>query len=161
GVCVCDINRDGLPDLVVGNHFKQPWQRPAPVRVYLNRGMRDGVLDFEDVTDKVGIVPLGMKAPHVEFLDLDNAGWPDIHTGIVKLRDGVPYPVIFRHLGVDAEGLPRFRLTGWDVNDFPSAADRAVKRTPAFYDKMLKDRKVVYSAAAPAADYDRDGRLDL
>jgi hypothetical protein len=160
GVCIADVNRDGLPDIVVGNHFKQPWQAAAPVRLYLNRGMKDGNPVFEDVTAVVGLVPLGMKAPHVEILDLDNDGWPDIYVSIVKFKDGKGAPVIFRNEGVK-DGLPRFRLTGWDVNDFPSAADRATKGTTAFYNKMLKDGKVTYSAAAPSADFDRDGRLDL
>jgi hypothetical protein len=160
GVCIADVNRDGLPDIVVGHHFKQPWKAPAPIRLYLHRGVKDGVPRFEDVTGKVGLTALGMKAPHVEIQDMDNDGWPDIVTSIVKFKDGRPYPVIFRNLGVK-EGLPRFALTGWDVNDFPAQADREARRTGDFYARMLKEKKVLYAAAAPVCDFDRDGRLDL
>jgi enediyne biosynthesis protein E4 len=57
--------------------------------------------------------------------------------------------------------VPRFHDSAWAVNDFPTAADKATRRTTAFFDKMLKDKKIIYAAAAPSADYDRDGRLDL
>src|SRR5207253_482267 len=70
------------------------------------------------------------------------------------------YPVIFRNLGV-RDGIPRFRDDAWAVNDFPTAEDRGQKRAGAFFEKMLKEKKVMYSAAAPSCDFDRDGRLDL
>ena len=49
GVCIADVNRDGLPDIVIGHHFKRPWTTPAPIRLYLNRGIQDGVPKFEDI----------------------------------------------------------------------------------------------------------------
>jgi enediyne biosynthesis protein E4 len=84
GVCIADVNRDGLPDIVVGHHYKQPWQAPASIRLYLNRGVKEGVPVFEDVTEAAGLTALAMKAPHVEIQDFDNDGWPDIYTSIVK-----------------------------------------------------------------------------
>src|SRR5262249_33867874 len=76
GVCIADVNRDGLLDIVIGHHFKHPWQSPAPIRLYLNRGIKNGVPKFEDVTEAAGLKPLAMKAPHVEIQDFDNDGWP-------------------------------------------------------------------------------------
>ncbi len=160
GVCIADVNRDGLPDIVIGNHFKSPWLTPAPVRLYLNRGVKDGVPAFEDVTEACGLTPLAMKAPHVEIQDFDNDGWPDIYVSIVKFQGGKPCPVIFKNLGVK-DGLPRFRDDAWAVNDFPNAEDKALKRSGPLFDKVLKDKKVIYMAAGPAADFDRDGKLDL
>src|SRR5581483_9564013 len=90
GVCIADVNRDGLPDIVVGNHFKQPWREPAPVRLYLHMGIKDGIPSFRDVTEAAALIPLGMKGPHVEIQDFDNDGWPDISVSIVKFRDGKP-----------------------------------------------------------------------
>lgn len=160
GAAVADVNGDGLPDVLVGNHFKQPWQSPAAVRLYLHRGTKAGVPRFEEVTAKAGLVPLAMKAPHVEIQDMDNDGRPDLVVSIVKFAGGKPYPVIFRNEGVK-DGLPRFRDDAWGVNDFPNRADLATKRTGDFFARVLKERKVIYTACAPACDFDRDGRLDI
>ena len=160
GVCIADVNRDGLPDVVIGNHFKSPWTTPAPVRLYLNRGVKDGVPKFEDITEASGLTALAMKAPHVEIQDFDNDGWPDIYVSIVKFKDGKPCPVIFRNLGVK-DGLPRFREDAWAVNDFPAAEDKALKRAGSLFEKVLKEKKIIYMAAGPSADFDRDGKLDL
>jgi hypothetical protein len=160
GVCIADVNRDGLPDIIVGHHYKQPWRGPAPVRLYLHKGIKDGNPTYEDVTSAAGLTPLGMKAPHLEIQDFDNDGWPDIFVSIVKFRDGKPYPVIYRNLG-ERGAVPKFRDDAWAVNDFPAAADLAPKGTAAFYDNMIKSQKILYCAAGPTADFDRDGRIDL
>jgi hypothetical protein len=160
GVCIADVNGDGLPDIVIGQHFKQPWTSPAPIRLYLNRGIKDGVPTFEDVTEAAGLTPLAMKAPHVEIQDFDNDGRPDIFVSVVKFKDGKPYPVIYRNLGVK-DGIPRFQENAWAVNDFPNKEDRATRRAADLFNRVLQDKRIIYMAAGPAADFDRDGRLDL
>jgi hypothetical protein len=160
GVTFGDVNRDGQLDIVLGQHFSRPWLEPRANRLYLNRGLKDGVPRFEDVTESVGLAPLPMKAPHVEIQDFDNDGWPDIYASIVKFRDGQAYPLIFRHEGLEA-GLPKFSEQTLAANDFPTDADRAVKRTGEFFDKMIADRKIIYTAPGPSGDYDNDGRIDL
>jgi len=161
GACFADVNRDGLLDLVVGQHFSSPWKKPVPVRLYLNRGIDKGVPKFEDVTAKVGLIGLPMKAPHIELQDMDNDGWLDLYVSMVKFADKKPFPVIFKHQGNDKDGLPKFREDALGVNDFPNADDQAVKRTGEFFDKMVKDRKIIYMAPGPTADYDNDGKLDI
>ena len=161
GVCLADVNRDGRPDVLIGNHFKSPWTTPAPIRLYLNRGGPDGCPVFEDVTAASGVTALPMKAPHVEIQDLDNDGWPDLFVSVVKFKEGQPHPVIFRNLGAGKDGVPRFQADAWAVNDFPSEADRAIKRSGDFFDKMLREQKIMYMAAGPSVDFDRDGRLDF
>ncbi len=156
GACFGDVNRDGLLDLVVGHHFNGPWKQPVAVRLYLNRGERR----FEDVTEAVGLVPLPMKAPHVELRDFDNDGWPDLYVSIVKFVDGRPHPLIFRHLGL-RDGLPRFQTEVLALNDFPTAEDRAIGQAGKFFEKVNRERKIFYAAPGPSADFDRDGRLDL
>jgi hypothetical protein len=161
GVCICDVNRDGRPDIILGQHYSTPWREEVPNRLYLNKGNdKDGFPIFEDVTEKVGLVPLGMKSPHVEVQDFDNDGWPDIYFSTVKFRDGKPYPVIFRHQGIK-EGLPRFREDAWAVNDFPTAQDRAIADSTKMFAKVKKEKKVIYMAPGPVGDYDNDGRLDV
>jgi enediyne biosynthesis protein E4 len=160
GVCIADVNRDGLPDIVIGHHNKTPWKTPAPVRLYLHRGVKDGVPTYEEVTEAAGLMALTMKAPHVEIQDFDNDGWPDIYVSIVKFKDGQPHPIIFKNLGVK-DGIPRFRADGWGVNDWPTKEELAVKGTGAFFDKLVKDKRIIYMAPGPSSDFDRDGRIDL
>jgi len=160
GVCFGDVNRDGLLDIVLGQHFQNPWLTPVANRLYLNRGIKEGNPSFADVTDAAGLKPLPMKSPHIEIQDFDNDGWPDISTTIVKFRDGESHPVIFRHLGLQ-EGLPRFREDALAVNDFPTDEDRAIKQSGPFFTRMVKEKKVTYTAPGPSGDYDNDGRLDL
>ncbi|MFN4260439.1 MAG: CRTAC1 family protein [Gemmataceae bacterium] len=161
GVCFGDVNRDGLPDIVIGHHYSRPWVTGGVRnRLYLHRGLKDGFPVYEDVTEKVGLVPLPMKGPHVEIQDFDNDGWPDIYTSMVMFAGGQPYPVIFKNLGVK-NGLPQFHTDALGVNDFPTEEDRQLKNVGQFFDKMQKDGKVVYMAPGPSADFDRDGKLDL
>jgi enediyne biosynthesis protein E4 len=136
GVAVGDLNRDGRPDLVLGHHYNSTleFDRRVPIRVYLHRGLDDdGTPRFDDVTDAAGLEPLPTKAPHVEIVDLDNDGWPDILT-TASSADGTR-PAVFRHLGL-TRGVPRF-----------SAPDG------------LGDPN--YWVTGPVQDVDRDGRLDV
>jgi hypothetical protein len=133
---------------------------PVHERLYLYRGVRDAVPAFEEITQAAGLVPLPMKAPHVELQDFDNDGWPDLHTSLVKFAAGRPHPIIFRHLGL-RDGLPRFRERALAVNDFPTPEDRAVQRAGDLFERVLRERKILYTAPGPTADYDDDGRLDI
>jgi hypothetical protein len=162
GVCFGDVNRDGLPDVVLGQHYGEPWTSPVPDRLYLNRGVKgdDGTPTFEDVTEAAGLVPLPMKGPHAEIQDFDNDGWDDLYVSIVKFDGATPHPLVFRNLGVRA-GLPRFREDVLAVNDFPNAEDRAVKRSAELFEKILKDKRIIYTAPGPSGDFDNDGRLDV
>lgn len=160
GVTIGDVNGDALPDIVLGQHYSSPWVEPVANRLYLHQGMRDGSPRFTDVTEAAGLVPLPLKGPHVEIQDFDNDGAADIYTSIVKFADGQPHPVIFRNGGT-RDGLPQFRESALGVNDFPTEADRAIKRSGTFFDKMIAEHKIIYTAPGPSCDFDRDGRLDL
>ncbi len=160
GVTFGDVNRDGLVDIVLGQHYRNPWIEPVANRLYLNRGIREGVPKFEDVTEQVGLTPLPMKAPHVEIQDFDNDGLLDISTSLVFYAGGQPHPVIFRNLG-NQNGLPKFSETSTGMNDFPTDEDSAIKSSGKFFEKMVSEGKIIYSAPGPSADYDNDGRLDF
>jgi hypothetical protein len=169
GVCIADVNRDGRPDILIGQHFDRPWfTGGVPVRLYINKGVKDGFPVFEEVTEKVGLKALPMKAPHLEIQDFDNDGWPDIYVSIVKFTPAEkgskvprPHPVIFKNLGLDKDGLPRFHEDALAVNDFPTEADRKDGDVGKFFARMEAEGKIVYMAPGPTADFDRDGRLDM
>lgn len=160
GVSFADVNRDGLLDVVLGQHFKTPWREPVPIRLYLHRGNQDGIPAYEDITAAAGLQGLPIKGPHVEIQDFDNDGWPDIYVSIVKFAGGKPYPLIYKHQGI-IDGLPRFREDAMQVNDFPTAEDLAIKRSGDFFKKVVRDKKILYTAPGPSGDFDNDGRLDL
>jgi hypothetical protein len=161
GVCFGDLNRDGLLDIVLGQHYSAPWRESVPNKLFINRGIKDGMPIFEEVSEKAGLIALGLKSPHVEIQDFDNDGWPDIYFSTVKFKDGKPYPVIFRHQGVIRDGIPLFRDDAWAVNDFPTAEDKAIADSTRMFEKIRKEKKVIYTAPGPSGDYDNDGRLDL
>lgn len=163
GVCCGDVNRDGLVDLVLGQHFETPWLRPVRNRLYLQQARAAGDTSkprFVEVGEVAGLVPLPMKSPHVELNDFDNDGHLDLSTSMVKFDGETPRPIIFRGKP-SKNGIPVFEVTGLDANDFPNDEDRKTTRTVTFFDKMLKDKKVFYSAPGPSGDYDRDGKLDF
>ena len=134
GVAIADLNRDGRPDVVIGHHFNSTLNSGSlvPVRVYLNDGdTGTGDPTFSDVTDEAGMPGMATKAPHVEIVDFDNDGWPDILT--TASADGGP--AIFRHEGL-VDGVPRFST--------PSGLG-----TPQYW------------VTGPTADVNRDGRMDV
>lgn len=161
GVSFGDVNRDGLPDVVLGPHFQSHWRTPVPTRLYLNRGVKDGVPTFKDVTEEVNLKPLPMKAPHVELQDFDNDGLLDLYASMVKFdADGRPHPMIFKNFGTES-GQPRFGEDVLAVNDFPTEEDRGIKRSGTMFDKILAEKKIIYMAPGPSADFDNDGKLDI
>ena len=158
GVCFGDVNGDGRPDILVGQHFEAPWRKPVPLRLYLNLG--GDPPSFRDVTEEAGLTPIPMKAPHVEIQDFDNDGRPDLYASVVVFAGGRPRPLLFRNLGASG-GIPRFREEALGAVDFPTDEDRAIRGSGEFFRKVLSDRKILYTAPGPSGDFDNDGRLDL
>jgi hypothetical protein len=140
GAVFADLNGDGLLDLVTTEHGGG-----SQVRIYLNEGIRDSLPRFREITREAGlegpmphagITGLAIKSAHVAAVDLDNDGRRDIWVDVIWRDDtGHLQPVVLRNQGNDNRGVPRFS-------------------------PIPRDRLVGYYAAAPLADFDRDGRVD-
>ena len=141
GAAFGDLNGDGLLDLVTTVHGV-----PSRIHLYLNRGVQNGEVRFEQVTQDAGVAAefprkgmggLPVKNAHVALRDVDNDGKVDIMLAMVykDSRDQVQ-PMVLRNEGNNAKGVPTFT------------------RPP-------NDRIIGYYAAAPVADYDGDGRIDI
>lgn len=152
GIAVADFNRNGRLDIVLGQHRHVALDEGVPpARVYLNRGLdADGVPMFEDVTEAAGIPNVPIRVPHVEAVDLNNDGWPDIHTGLSR-GDGTE-PTVFQHTGVDEDGVPKFATP-------PGLGD---ERTEPPTESTWEEAGLIrYWPVGPSFDFDRDGQMDV
>jgi sugar lactone lactonase YvrE len=163
GATIGDINHDGLPDILLGQHFSRPWVKPVANRLYLNLGIENGEPTFEDQTEKVGLLALPMKSPHLEVQDFDNDGRMDVYASLVKFdSDGNPAPLIFKNMGNDKKSkLPSFKASALEVNDFPTAEDQSIKSAGKLFQKMIAEGKIIYSAPGPTCDFNKDGKMDM
>jgi hypothetical protein len=145
GVSVGDVNRDGLPDVAVAEHYASAANlgRKIPaVSLYLNRGLNSrGNPIFEDVTMQAGLPSVASRSADVNINDYDNDGWPDIAAGVAVSKTR---PAVFRNLGL-SNGVPRYAV--------PAGVGQ-VKGTAEPGDQSH------YGLPVAAADYDKDGRLD-
>jgi hypothetical protein len=146
GVSVGDVNRDGRPDVAVAEHYASAanGSRKIPaVSLYLNKGLNSkGNPIFQDVTTTAGLPSVASRTGDVNINDYDNDGWPDIAAGVAVSRTR---PAIFRNLG-SSNDVPRFAV--------PSGVGE-VKGTTEPGDQSH------YGLPVAAADYDKDGRLDV
>src|SRR5215204_223905 len=145
GVSVGDVNRDGRPDVAVAEHYTSSTNgRKIPaVSLYLNKGLNSkGNPIFQDVTTTAGLPSVAAKNGDVNINDYNNDGWPDIAVGVAVSRTR---PALFRSLGL-SNGVPRFAVP---------AGVGEVKGTAEPGDQSHHGLPVA------AADYDKDGRLDV
>lgn len=152
GVAVADLNRNGRLDVVLGEHKHVALDEGIPAaRIYLHRGLdSDGVPMFEDVTAAAGIPDVTTRVPQVELVDFNNNGWPDLHTSLSR-GDGTK-PTVFRHTGVDENGVPRF-ATPSGLGD-----ERTEPPTQSQWETIVGiDR---YWGTGATADFDRDGKME-
>jgi len=145
GVSVGDINRDGLPDVAVAEHYASSAKgRMIPaVSLYLNKGLNSkGNPVFQDVTSTAGLPSVAARTGDVNINDYDNDGLPDIAAGVAVSRTR---PALFRNLGL-TNGVPKFSVPA-GVGQVKDAADA--------------QGQAHHGLPVAAADYNKDGRLDI
>jgi len=145
GVSVGDVNRDGLPDVAVAEHYASSAKgRMIPaVSLYLNKGLNSkGNPVFQDVTSTAGLPSVAARNGDVNINDYDNDGWPDIAAGVAVSRTR---PALFRSLGL-TNGVPTFSVPA-GVGQVKDAADA--------------QGQAHHGLPVAAADYNKDGRLDI
>lgn len=132
GVAVGDLNRDGIPDLVLGQHNRLTVEEDlaSPVRIFVGADSDDQPT-YVEVTEESGVVALPTLAPHVFLADLNNDGWLDILTS--ASAEGGTQPAI--HMNEGTTGI-----------------------TFENPDGLGSDQ---YWVGAPVTDLNRDGRLDI
>jgi hypothetical protein len=159
GAAFGDLNGDGRLDLVTTLHAQ-----PSRIYIYLNRGLQDGEVRFEQVSKESGVGEdfpsygtgdpgsgheatragawagrqrLRLQNTHVAIRDVDNDGKIDIMLALIYRDErGQIQPMVLKNLGNGANEIPRFS-------------------------RPANENMVGYYAAAPIADYDDDGRLDI
>lgn len=146
GASFGDINGDGLMDLIVGIHFA-----PARVHVFLNQGLRDGVPQFREITEELGLQAVPNKAPHTEIQDFDNDGQPDLYWSAWLAEGSRRWPFLCRNI-TPRGGPPKFLIP-----DTRSVRTEGIRKNvpPA------TGLGMVYYVDGPTVDYNGDGRLDL
>jgi enediyne biosynthesis protein E4 len=146
GVSVGDVNRDGRPDVAVAEHYASAANngRKIPaVSLYLNKGLNSkGNPIFQDVTTTAGLPSVASRNGDVNINDYNNDGWPDIAAGVAVSRTR---PALFRSLGL-TNGVPRFAVPA-GVGEVKDAADAGGQSH--------------HGLPVAAADYNKDGRLDV
>ncbi len=149
GVAVADFDNDGWPDILITNF--------GPNILYRNRG--DGT--FENVAARAGIESPGWNTG-AAFLDADADGDLDLYVASYidcTLDEVLAARPILSWKGVDKVALGPFGLKGAPDHFFLS--DGRGRFTDATESAGLTDRALAYGLGVRAADFDRDGDLDI
>jgi hypothetical protein len=133
GVAAGDINNDGLIDLFfVSNQGKS--------KLYLNKGVKNGSPQFEDISAKAGIEGFSDWKTGVTMADVNGDGFLDIYVCAVGNYKGL-------------EGSNELYINNGDLNG----------STPRFTEKSDEYGLdfTGFSTQAAFFDYDKDGDLDM
>ncbi len=134
GVAIGDINNDGLADVFMTSNT-------GANKLYLNKGN----FQFEDVSDKAGIIKDDKWNTGVVFADVNGDGWLDI------------YVCSSGHMGT---GTRKNKLY---INDHPSSYPNGAGRAAVGFTEAAAEYGLdisAYTTQVSFFDYDQDGDLD-
>lgn len=142
GVTSADFDHDGLPDLFLST---------MNGRKYLlkNKGSKNNIPDFEDVTKHSGIINTNSSFT-TWFFDYNNDGWPDILLADYKFDAPLGYYAAAEALGTPIANAGNIYLYQNNGNG-----------TFTEVSKQTGLNKVVFSMGANFGDIDNDGYPDL
>ena len=138
-----DFNNDGWPDIFVSTMDGSKY-------LLKNKGRGGKNVDFEDVTEKAGIIDNRESTFTTWFYDYNNDGWPDILVADYSFDKGLGY-----YAAAEALGKP-----------VPNAGNTFLYRNNhngTFTDvtKAVGLNKVVFAMGANFGDIDNDGYPDM
>lgn len=73
GVCIADVNADGLPDIYVCHSGKFP-DNKLKNELFINQGLKAGVPVFKEMAEAYGLDAPGTQSTQAAFFDYDNDG---------------------------------------------------------------------------------------
>jgi len=95
GVGVCDINKDGLPDLFFSGNM-------VSNRLYINKGN----LKFDDITEESGLKSTEFWATGIAIADVNGDGWMDFYVCAAMYEDRANR--LYVNQGLNKNGVPTF-----------------------------------------------------
>lgn len=142
GVTACDYNNDGLEDLYVsGNRERKTLLK--------NTGIKNGIPQFEDATQKAGLADIKVGTFPTWFWDYDNDGWQDLFVCGYKFDDTIAHTAATEALNIPNKASKMYLYHNNHDGTFTNASEKAGLN------------KSVFAMGANFGDIDNDGYLDM
>ncbi|MFV5700316.1 FG-GAP-like repeat-containing protein [Flavobacterium sp. XS2P12] len=142
GVTASDYNNDGLEDLYVsGNRERKTLLK--------NTGIKNGIPQFEDVTQKAGLADIKVGTFPTWFWDYDNDGWQDLFVCGYKFDFSVAYTAGTEALNIPNKASKMYLYHNNHDGTFTNVSEKAGLN------------KSVFAMGSNFGDIDNDGYLDM
>jgi hypothetical protein len=142
GVTASDYNNDGLEDLYVsGNRERKTLLK--------NTGIKNGIPQFEDVTQKAGLADIKVGTFPTWFWDYDNDGWQDLFVCGYKFDITVAFTAATEALNVPNKASKMYLYHNNHDGTFTNVSEKAGLN------------KSVFAMGSNFGDIDNDGYLDM
>jgi tetratricopeptide (TPR) repeat protein len=142
GVTACDYNNDGLEDLYVsGNRERKT--------LFKNMGIKNGIPQFEDATQKAGLADIKVGTFPTWFWDYDNDGWQDLFVCGYKFDSSIAYTAGTEALNIPNKASKMYLYHNNHDGTFSNVSEKSGLN------------KSVFAMGSNFGDIDNDGYLDM